>query len=392
MTIQQAAAEIERTVRAYTAKDASGMPLVPYAAQRPIYLIGPPGVGKTAVLGQIASKMDIALESYAMTHHTRQSALGLPVLKDRMLRGETVTVTEYTMSEIMAAVYAHGEASGILFLDEINCVSETLMPAMLELLQRKRFGRHQLPEGWVIVCAGNPERYNRAAQRFDPVTLDRVRTIRIEPDVQAWLSYAEDRFVHPAILAYLRLRPNDFYLADGDQIVTPRSWSDLSDMMRALEALGEEPDEALFGQYLQSPAVAESFSLYVNLCRRVSERFQLDTLSDASDDEIDSIFRDAPFDESLFAKTLISDHRRRRAEDERRERRLEQRVQHFIVGVGREAPQDDPVKWRSVAEEHLARMQHALGVRVQAGILSPLEESEERKLIRAVRDLLIERT
>ena len=64
------------------------------------------------------------------------------------------------MSEIVASVYDRIEKSGlpegILFIDEINCVSETLAPTMLQFLQGKAFGNHKIPEGWIIVAAGNP--------------------------------------------------------------------------------------------------------------------------------------------------------------------------------------------------------------------------------------------
>ena len=189
-----------------------------------------------------------------MTHHTRQSALGLPQIRTRRFGGEERAVTEYTMSELLAGVYRHMEASGckagILFLDEINCVSETLTPAMLELLQHKRFGEYALPEGWVIVCAGNPEKYNRAAHAFDPVTLDRLRVLQIEPDLAAWQEYAAQRQVHPSVRGYLRLKPEDFFRAEGERIVTARSWMNLSDMMLALERSGGAADALLFGQYL----------------------------------------------------------------------------------------------------------------------------------------------
>ena len=69
------------------------------------------------------------------------------------------------MSEIIASVYEYieqtGKKEGILFIDEINCVSETLAPAMLQFLQNKTFGTHKVPQGWIIVAAGNPPAYNK---------------------------------------------------------------------------------------------------------------------------------------------------------------------------------------------------------------------------------------
>ena len=107
--------------------------------------MGPPGIGKTAIMEQIASELGIGLLSYSMTHHTRQSALGLPLIKHTTYQGKEYDVSEYTMSEIIASVYDMMETSGIkngiLFLDEINCVSETLTPIMLQFLQYKVFGK-----------------------------------------------------------------------------------------------------------------------------------------------------------------------------------------------------------------------------------------------------------
>ena len=117
---------------------------------------------------QIAQELGIALVSYSMTHHTRQSALGLPFIEEKEYEGKNYRVSEYTMSEIIASIYdvmrESGIKEGILFLDEINCVSETLAPSMLQFLQYKVFGRHQVPEGWVIVTAGNPPEYNKSVR------------------------------------------------------------------------------------------------------------------------------------------------------------------------------------------------------------------------------------
>ena len=116
------------------------------------------GVGKTQIMEQIARECKIGLVAYTITHHTRQSAVGLPFIKEREYDGKSYSVTEYTMSEIIASVYERMEATGlkegILFIDEINCVSETLAPTMLQFLQCKTFGNQAVPKGWVIVAAG----------------------------------------------------------------------------------------------------------------------------------------------------------------------------------------------------------------------------------------------
>ena len=83
MDIKQAKQELRQSIRAYTAKTADGLWRMPLEKQRPVLLMGPPGIGKTAILSQLAREEHVGLVSYTMTHHTRQSALGLPVIVDR---------------------------------------------------------------------------------------------------------------------------------------------------------------------------------------------------------------------------------------------------------------------------------------------------------------------
>ncbi len=87
MNIKRAKEEIRHTVRLYLEKDEDGQYRIPLVRQRPVLLIGAPGIGKTAIMEQIARECQIALVSYTMTHHTRQSALGLPFIREREYGG-----------------------------------------------------------------------------------------------------------------------------------------------------------------------------------------------------------------------------------------------------------------------------------------------------------------
>ena len=146
MNIQSAKQQIKDAVEAYLKKDDAGLPVIAPVHQRPMFLLGAPGIGKTAIMEQIAGELGIGIVSYSMTHHTRQSALGLPRIEHHDFEGFEYEASEYTMSEIVSAVYDYmtrtGLRQGILFLDEINCVSETLYPSMLQFLQFKKFGKH----------------------------------------------------------------------------------------------------------------------------------------------------------------------------------------------------------------------------------------------------------
>ena len=204
MNIKEAKEQIKNAVTAYFSKDEFGNYEIPIERQRPVFLMGAPGIGKTAIIEQIAQEMGIGLVSYSMTHHTRQSALGLPLIIQKDYGGEKYSVSEYTMSEIIASVYdlieETGIKEGILFLDEINCVSETLAPSMLQFLQYKVFGRHKVPDGWIVVTAGNPPQYNKSVREFDIATWDRLKRIDIEPDFETWKEYALKKRMHGSVV------------------------------------------------------------------------------------------------------------------------------------------------------------------------------------------------
>lgn len=276
MNIKEAKMEVEQAVKIYLEKDENGEYRVPLVRQRPLFLVGAPGIGKTAIMEQVAEDLDIALVSYSMTHHTRQSAIGLPYLKEINYGGKTYTKSEYTMSEIIASVYdvieKTGRKEGILFLDEINCVSETLAPAMLLFLQYKRFGNQQVPEGWVVVTAGNPPQFNKSVKEFDVATQDRLKMLSIDADFGCWKEYAYNAGIHPAIMAFLESNSKWFYgiktTVDGQQYITARGWEDLSTEIQAYERHGFPVTQELIMEYVTDKECARKFAVYYDLFKK----------------------------------------------------------------------------------------------------------------------------
>ena len=314
MNIKEAKEEIQRAITSYLEKDEFGDYVVSRVRQRPVLLIGDPGIGKTAIMEQIAEELGIGLVSYSMTHHTRQSAIGLPKIETKSYGGREYMVSEYTMSEIIASVYdcmeATGLTEGILFLDEINCVSETLAPAMLQFLQYKTFGKHEVPEGWIIVAAGNPPEYNRSVREFDLVTLDRVKKIDVTPDFAVWKEYAYTAGVHPAVISYLNIRRQYFYLmettVDGKLFATPRGWEDLSRLLTVYEKLGKEMDWEVVGQYIQHPKAAKDFANYLELYRKYQTDYQIEAVLEGTIEPIlQKKAAHASFDEKLSVTGLL---------------------------------------------------------------------------------------
>ncbi len=316
MNMKQAKECIKDTVRLYLKKDEFGDYRIPIVRQRPVFLIGAPGIGKTAIMEQIAQELSIALVSYSMTHHTRQSALGLPFIDHKEFEGREYDVSEYTMSEIISSIYdtmrESGLREGILFLDEINCVSETLSPSMLQFLQYKVFGRHKVPEGWVIVTAGNPPEYNKSVREFDVVTLDRLKIMEVEADYVIWKEYAMQKGLHNAVISYLDLKKDDFYHVEttvrGKSYITARGWEDLSQILQLYEEEKLVVDEALVGQYLRNERIVREFTAYYDLYNKYKNDYHIEEiLSGAPSEAALERAGAAAFDERISLLGMLSD-------------------------------------------------------------------------------------
>lgn len=321
MNIQDAKDSIKNAISTYLSKDISGNYIIPRGRQRPIMLLGAPGLGKTAIMSQIAAEMNIGYVQYTITHHTRQSAIGLPTIESAVYGGMEYPITRYTMSEIVASVYdsikTENFAEGILFIDEINCVSETLAPAMLDLLQNKKFGPHKIPNGWILVAAGNPPEYNSSAREFDIATMDRIRIIDIEQDADVWLRYASSNGIHGAIIYYLQIKPSNLLKVErtvnGPEFVTPRGWEDLSIVLKEYDRLGFKVDISLVSQYIHDSEISSEFMRYFEFYKKYSNDYNVSVIMDTGNGNKES-FKEASADEKLAVISIMIDRLNAEAE------------------------------------------------------------------------------
>ena len=395
MNIKKAKNQIKSAMTAYFTKDELGNYVIPIEKQRPVFLVGPPGIGKTAIMEQIASELGVGLLSYSMTHHTRQSAIGLPFISHKEYGGVEYTITEYTMSEIVASVYDlmenSGMKEGILFLDEINCVSETLSPLMLQFLQYKVFGRHRVPEGWIVVTAGNPPEYNDSVREFDVVTLDRLKKIEVEPNLEVWKEYAYQAGVHPAVMTFLDIKKAYFYSVEttieGKSFVTPRGWEDLSKMLHLFEKNELKVDEDLIIQYLQNRKIAKEFAVYYDLFMKYKEDYQVDKILNGKvDAKIKKRANEARFDERLSLVGLMLDSVNEETgtviEEEELLRSCMVCIKRFrqTSSAGKKAP-------KGGLEKVIAQEEKALEAAGNSGALSQTERIRRQKTILFLREL-----
>lgn len=270
-SIKQAKNTIKEGIRVYLEKNKNGY-VMKEVNRLPFYLVGAPGIGKTELTSQIASELGIGFTSCSITHHSKNTVLGLPVITHLEGKEKDVKYTEYTMSEIIGKVYEQvelGYKEGILLIDEFSCMTDSLVAPMLAFLQTKNIGSHILPEGWVLILSSNPPEYNKNARIFDAAIMDRVRNINVEFDADEFIEYAESKGMNRKIIGFLKENKNYVHRVTGTgkekEIVTCRGWENLSYCIDGLEKYGVEVIPALIAQFIKSEKIVEDFFKYYRL-------------------------------------------------------------------------------------------------------------------------------
>ncbi|TCU34099.1 AAA family ATPase [Rhizobium azibense] len=199
----------------------------------PAMLWGPPGCGKSDIVAQTADKLGLALIDQRLTTLEPVDLRGLPHIKD----GAAI----WANPSILPDEKRDGPR-GILFLDEINAAPASTQAACYQLILNRRIGEYRLPPGWRIAAAGNRQSDRASAQRMPSALANRFAHIDVVPDVAPWADWAIATNRHPAMIAFLRFRPQLFHLmpgvalddgdiklsmpADARAFPTPRSWTD----------------------------------------------------------------------------------------------------------------------------------------------------------------------
>ena len=242
---------------------------------------------------------------------------------------------------------------------------------MLQFLQCKTFGNQALPEGWLIVAAGNPPEYNKSVRDFDVVTLDRVKRINVEEDYGVWKEYARRRGLHGAVLSYLDIRKDSFYrienTADGLQFATARGWEDLSELLYAYEKLGLRADREVVGEYIQMPRIAKDFANYLDLFYKYQKTYHVEGILSGTWEPITvRELRAAPFDEKLSVMGLVLSRLSEEARNTRRQDALTDAL-HKALTEFREKIADAPPA--AVLDQLLWKRRTALKQAREAGRL-----------------------
>jgi len=195
------------------------------AAKQPTFLWGPPGVGKSDVVAQVAGMLGYTLIDIRAVLLDPVDLRGLPHIEN----GEAQWCPP--------AFLPKGKGKWLLFLDELNAAPPLVQAACYQLILDRKIGEYELPKDAVIIAAGNRETDRAITSRMSSALANRFIHIDFDVDLDDWISWGLGNGVRTEVLAFQRFRPELLYNFDPKRnekaFATPRSVTFLSRLMDA---------------------------------------------------------------------------------------------------------------------------------------------------------------
>ena len=201
-----------------------------FKAKRPVFLWGPPGIGKSDVVAEIASDLGGPVIDLRMAQMEPTDIRGIPFFNKENGKMDWAEPVDLPSKE-----YAEQFPIVVLFLDEMNSAPPAVQAAGYQLILNRRVGKYVLPDNVVIVAAGNRESDKGVTYRMPMPLANRFVHLEMRPDFASWQLWAVNNNIHKDVVGYLSFAKQDMYDFDAKSssraFATPRSWCFVSDLL-----------------------------------------------------------------------------------------------------------------------------------------------------------------
>jgi len=219
-----------------------------------VFLQGPPGIGKTAAVGQAARSVEKKLVTFALPTCESVDLRGLPVVD----RGITQWASPLPR-----------DGSSVLLLDELSSAAPDVQVAAHHVVHAEPGSDMSLPAGWHLVLTGNRASDKTHYRATSAPLRNRMVIINAEPDVKQWAEWARDNNISPVVTAFIRWRPELLMAKEipGEgAFPSPRSWEGVSNIL-ALQTSGSIEREMILGTIGEGASI--EFDAYLRTSREL---------------------------------------------------------------------------------------------------------------------------
>src|SRR5919198_721641 len=168
--------------------------LLTVAPFRPVFIWGPPGIGKSSLVQQFAAEVGLPCVSLLGSQLAPEDLIGVPQIIDGASR--------FCPPRLIARHEPY-----CLFLDELNACSHEVQKAFYSLIHERRIGEYTLPEGSIVVGAGNRAQDSAIVKPMSSALLNRMVHVQLKASHREWLEWASGRGGHPLVIDYIQTRP-----------------------------------------------------------------------------------------------------------------------------------------------------------------------------------------
>ena len=236
-----------------------------FKAQRPIFLWGPPGIGKSDIVKQLGEELEAHVIDIRLSLWEPTDIKGIPFFD-----ANTGTMAWAPPLELPNEALAAKHKHIILFMDEMNSAAPAVQAAAYQLVLNRRVGTYKLPDNVLIVAAGNREADKGVTYRMPAPLANRFVHLEMAVSFDDWFGWATDNRIHKDVAGFLQFSKKDLYDFDprsgSKAFATPRSWTFVSELL-----FDEDEDENTLTD-LVSGAVGEGLAIKFMAHRRIASK------------------------------------------------------------------------------------------------------------------------
>lgn len=239
--------------------------LLNVAVIRPVFIWGAPGIGKSSLVEEFAKQVGLPCVSLLGSQLAPEDILGVP----QIIEGKT----KFCPPNMIAQ-----DEPYCLFLDELNACSHEVQKSFYSLIHEKRVGDYQLPEGSIVIGAGNRAQDNAIVKTMSSALINRMFHLQLNVSHKEWLQWAYGAGIHSYVIEYLEIRPDQLWTEPPkheEPFSTPRSWHMLSD---ALHEYGGEITNEIIGILAAGCLSPQHASQFKAFHKQIHSRYDLNKI------------------------------------------------------------------------------------------------------------------